>query len=131
MIGLYKDRRALGGEVSLPKISAPTSPRYEILSSILSLYKPGMVQGQKVLKEPSTGTAIKTNESQRRFSYSAIDQNKEFENNLFNVTHYTQTDDEELGTVKTPFVGNHIKSPQKQKKSTQPPKKTSHIEVDF
>lgn len=115
----------------MPKISAPSSPRYEILSSILSSYKPGMIQGQRVLKEPSTAAAIKTNESQRRFSHSAIDQNKEVEKNPFNVTNFTQTDDEEKGTVKTPFGGNHIKSPQRQKKSTQPPKKTTHIEVDF
>ncbi len=74
MIGIYKDRRALGGEISLPKISAPTSPRYEILSSILSSYKPGMIQGQKVLKEPSAANMMKNNESQRRFSHSAIDQ---------------------------------------------------------
>jgi hypothetical protein len=45
MIGIYKDRKALGGEISLPKISASSSPRYEILSSILSSYKPGMIQG--------------------------------------------------------------------------------------
>ena len=71
MIGIYKDRKALGGEFSLPKISAPTSPRFEILSSILSSYKPGMIHGQKVIKE--TSSIMKNNESQRRFSNSAID----------------------------------------------------------
>ena len=103
MIGIYKDRRALGGEISLPKISAPTSPRFEILSSILSSYKPGIIQGQKFSKDQTL--AIKTNESQRRFSYSVLEQQKEVEQNNFNVTHHTQTDDEELGNIdKTPFA---------------------------
>jgi hypothetical protein len=32
---------------------------------------------------------MKNNESQRRFSHSVLDQEKEVENNPFNVTHYT------------------------------------------
>lgn len=114
MIGIYKDRKALGGEISLPKISASSSPRYEILSSILSSYKPGMIQGQKVFKDSSIAGGIKNNESHRRFSHSAIDQEKDVENNPFSVTQYTQTDDEEKGN-RIPFNGNR-KGKQQQKK---------------